>query len=289
MGKPNRLRKRTLILVLTLCLTGLAACNLGRSRPNRAENIQLQEPTATATETLPPYTPLATLTPSRTLKPPPTFRPPTSTVLPSLTPSATPTPAFVPSVVVPGLRGNETATPTSTIACEVRKEWKLTYTVQPNDALEQIANKYNTSVQELAKANCLSDINLIVVGQRLKVPGETHPVQPEVECRPFEVLSPINGAFNLPGGGLMSFVWHGPRARRNLVRIIRPDGSMFENVVDLRQNDEIDADKNLPNAGTYTWYVYPLDENFLQIPCLEGGPWTFTKLQAPTPTPTPTP
>jgi hypothetical protein len=43
---------------------------------------------------------------------------------------------------------------------------------------------------------------------------------------------------------------------------------------------------NIPDAGTYTWYVYPLDSNFQQINCHEGGPWKFTKAQMPTPTPT---
>ena len=56
-------------------------------------------------------------------------------------------------------------------------------------------------------------------------------------------------------------------------------------MIELRQNETIDL-SNIPDAGTYTWYVYPLDQNFLQIACHEGGPWTFTKAQMPTPTPT---
>lgn len=288
MGNPNRLRNRILIFVWALGLTGLAGCNLERSMPNRDASIQLQDQTATATETIPPYTPLPTLTPSQTLKPPPTFRVPTATVQASTTPVATVSPTLDLSVDIPGLRGNETATPTANVPCEIRKDWKLTYTVQQNDALIRIAALYDTSVEELAKANCLKDKNLIVVGQVLKVPGKTQPVQPEVQCGPFELLTPINGAINVSGGGFLSFVWRGPRAPRNLIRILRPNGSMFEVVVDLRQNEEVDLDKNLPAAGTYTWYVYPLDKNFVQI-CFEGGPWTFTKAEAPTPTPLPPP
>ena len=78
----------------------------------------------------------------------------------------------------------------------------------------------------------------------------------------------------------------GPRASHNLIRIIRPDGSLYENVVDLRQNQSIDLVNNLSAEGTYTWYVYPLDENYVQIPCHEGGPWTFMKALSPTITPT---
>ena len=52
-------------------------------------------------------------------------------------------------------------------------------------------------------------------------------------------------------------------------------------VIELRQNDAINLPVNLPAAGTYTWYVYPLDSNFVQD-CPEGGPWTFTKALSPT-------
>ncbi|GAB4343814.1 MAG: hypothetical protein Kow00117_22280 [Phototrophicales bacterium] len=39
---------------------------------------------------------------------------------------------------------------------------------------------------------------------------------------------------------------------------------------------------DLPSAeGQYTWYVYPLDLNFQQIPCREGGPWHFHKSEGP--------
>ena len=67
---------------------------------------------------------------------------------------------------------------------------------------------------------------------------------------------------------------------------IRPDGSVFERVIELRQNETIDLNENLSQAGTYTWYVYPLGRDFVQVSCLEGGPWTFTKPQSSTPTPT---
>ena len=56
-------------------------------------------------------------------------------------------------------------------------------------------------------------------------------------------------------------------------------------MIELRQNETIDL-SDIPDAGTYTWYIYPLDANFVQIACHEGGPWTFTKAQMPTPTPT---
>jgi LysM repeat protein len=188
-------------------------------------------------------------------------------------------------VSIPGLRGAETATPSSTPGCEPRKDWKLRYTVQFNDALAKIADKYSTTVDQLAAANCLTDVNLIRVGQELRVPGDVQPVQPYV-CTPWEVLTPLDGTLAIEGEGQLTFNWHGPRAAHNLIRIIRPDNSKKEFVVDLRENETITLIDNLPAAGTYTWYVYPLDANYVQIPCHEGGPWTFTKAVSPTITPT---
>jgi len=280
MGITNQLWKRARIFIMVLGMIGLAACNLVRNLPKPEVSIQLQSSTATATETLPPYTPLPSLTPSRTLKPPPTFRIPTATVQSTFTPVATASPVLDLSINIPGLRGAETATPSSTPGCEPRKDWKLTYTVKQDDALWRIADLYGVWVKELAAGNCLKDMNVIIVGQVLKVPGTSQPMIPEVECTPFEVLTPANGTFGVNGGGTLTFDWHGPRAPRNLIRIFRPDGSKFEAVVDLRQNEVIDLDLNLRPAGTYTWYVLPLDKNFVQT-CPQGGPWTFTKPSAP--------
>jgi LysM repeat protein len=282
--------KRFLLAGLLLVGSLVTACNISRDPNIRAEVIVAQEgtpsATAPATETIPPYTPLPSLTPSPTLRPPPTFEPSTPTPAPSLTPTITLTSTVDLSVSIPGLRGAETPTPTSTAGCEPRKDWKLRYTVVRNDALAKIAERYNTSVEELAAGNCLTDINVIRMDQVLRVPGEAQPSQPQYECVTWEVLTPINGTMAIVGDGNLTFNWHGPRAPHNLIRIIRPDNSKKEFVVDLRQNETITLIDNLPAAGTYTWYVYPLDENYVQIPCLEGGPWTFTKAVSPTVTPT---
>jgi len=268
----------------------MTACNLDRSTGISAEAIVAQAGTATATntatETIPPYTPLPSLTPSQTLRPPPTFEPPTATLAPSLTPSITPTSTIDLSVSIPGLRGAETPTPTTTPGCVPRKEWKLRYTVARGDALAKIAERYNTTADEIAAANCLTDINLIRIGQELRVPGDVQPSQPQYECVPWEVLTPIDGTLAIPGDGNLTFNWLGPRAPHNLIRVVKPDGGIVEFVVDLRQNETIALIDKLPAGGTYTWYVYPLDENYVQIPCREGGPWKFTKAQSPTPTPT---
>ncbi len=242
--------------------------------------------TSTPSATRPSATPspLATLTPSRTLLPPPTFEPPTNTPLPSPLPTTTAT--FTPFALapVPGLVGGETSTPISTPGCIPRKDWKLTYEVKANDALINIANTYNTTPDEIVKANCLSDKNKIFVGQTLKVPGTAQPNQPAYQCIPLQNLTPQNGTLAVPGSGSLVFHWYGPRVPRNLIRVFAPDGTKLEYVIELRQDNTIDL-MTIKQAGTYTWYVYPLDANFVQT-CPEGGPWTFTKAQAPTSTPT---
>ncbi|HLU10163.1 MAG TPA: LysM peptidoglycan-binding domain-containing protein [Oceanobacillus sp.] len=244
------------------------------------------EPTdaATPTETIPPSTPLPTLTPSRTLLPPPTFEPPTVTPLPSATPSPTLSPTFDTSISIPGLRGAETPTPSSTPGCEPREDWQLTYTVREGDSIARIAEQYGTYIRDLAAGNCLSDPDFITVGQVLRVPGEAHPVVPAVECVDYELITPLNGTMAVPGSGQLTFNWRGPRAPRNLIRVWRPDGSVYERVVELRQNETIDL-ADIPAGGTYTWRIYPLDFNFVQV-CPESELWSFTKEWAPTPTPT---
>jgi LysM repeat protein len=258
----------------------------GVSQANEQQSSETPTVIASPTETIPPYTPLPSPTPSQTLKPAPTFEPPTPTILPSSTPSTTPSPTVSVNVSIPGLQGAETPTPTTIPGCEPREDWKLTYTVQFDDSLSSIASMYGTWVDDLAEANCITDKNLIVVGQVLRVPGASQPVVPEVECVPWEPLTPFDGMVTVPADGSITFNWRGPAAPINLIRIYRPDGSLYERVIELRQNETIELNDYLPQAGTYSWYVFPLDRNFSQISCHEGGPWTFTKPESSTPTPT---
>lgn len=287
--------KLTLAIVLVVASMVMGAFFSSQSHPagddiGQAE-VQKTTKTATAsftpTETIPPYTPLPTLTPSQTLLPPPTFEPPTETPSPTPIPSTTPTPTPELNISIPGLNGAETPTPSTTPGCVPRKDWKLTYTVVFNDTLSGIASKYGTWVDDLVAGNCLKDKNLIVVGQVLRVPGTTQPVEPEVACVPWDVQTPFNGSVNVPADGSITFNWRGPLAPINLIRIFRPDGSKYEDVIELRQNETINLNENLAQGGTYTWYVYPLDHNFQQVQCLEGGPWTFYKPQSSPPTATP--
>ncbi|MEQ8673374.1 MAG: LysM peptidoglycan-binding domain-containing protein [Aggregatilineales bacterium] len=56
-----------------------------------------------------------------------------------------------------------------------------TYTVSPGDTLYRVAVRYNTSVAALARLNGIVNVNLIQVGQVLRVPGVGDPAVPPVE------------------------------------------------------------------------------------------------------------
>jgi len=78
-------------------------------------------------------------------------------VVPETTPEATPEPTATPSL-----------TPTAT--CAPRADWTGSYTVIQGDTLSSIAPRYNTTVPQLAAANCLANVDLIIPGQVLIVP-----------------------------------------------------------------------------------------------------------------------
>ncbi|MGQ9889717.1 MAG: polysaccharide deacetylase family protein [Aggregatilineales bacterium] len=64
------------------------------------------------------------------------------------------------------------APPLSADACAPRTDWD-TYTVAEGDVLFHIAARFNTTVDDLAAANCLATPNLIFAGQTLYVPPQT--------------------------------------------------------------------------------------------------------------------
>lgn len=101
--------------------------------------------------------------------PTPTFAPiaasPTSavTVTPTfviLTPTPMPTGAALP---------NPTAIPPTQANCFPQTGWPV-YTVVPGDTLSLIAQRIGSTVSQLATANCLTNPELIFVGQQLYVP-----------------------------------------------------------------------------------------------------------------------
>ena len=277
---------RVLILVVVMMMS--AACNLGREELTdgqqpiaQAITEQVDEPTDAF-----PSTPLPSLTPSNTLRPPPTFEPPTLTPRPSDTPTITPTPTIQLSGDLPPLEGLHTPTvgPGTEPACVPNEDWGLRYEVQANDAVESIAQKYNIYAGDLAEGNCLDDPNLIVVGQFLRVPGEAHPGPPAPDCS-WELLTPFNGTITVPGAGQVTFNWNGPEAPRYLVRVYENDSGtgdyIAEYLTEFQTYYVLDLTE-LPKGGTYSWRVFPIGMDFLQIGCPESHHSIFTKEAMPT-------
>lgn len=238
-----------------------------------------------ATES-PSVTPTIGIEPSmtNTLRPAPTLEPPTATPFPSMTPTLTPTLSIFVNATVQGIRGLPSPTPENTLeVCTPREDWTLRYTVQFNETLSSIASKFSTDIWTLADANCLEDMNRIQEGQALRVPGENLPVEPAVVCEPYQVLQPIDHAWNVPATGQITFNWTGTKAPRNLIRLYPPDydfsthnpDEYIDIAFDLRQNETVNL-MDLPDEGTWHWQVYPLDMNFMQV-CPESPLWTFTK------------
>jgi LysM repeat protein len=59
---------------------------------------------------------------------------------------------------------------TGTTAPDASGEPQGTYTIEPGDTLSVIASRYDVSVDELAEANGISDVNDLTPGQELIIP-----------------------------------------------------------------------------------------------------------------------
>lgn len=101
---------------------------------------------------------------------------PTPTSVPiirSPTAALTPTPTIVILTPTPLPTGaaitNPTTIPPTQVNCFPQTGWPV-YTVAPGDTLGVIAQVTGTSVAQLASANCLTNPELIYVGQQLRVP-----------------------------------------------------------------------------------------------------------------------
>ena len=69
----------------------------------------------------------------------------------------------------------------------------LTYVVRRGDTLAAIAGLFSTTVQSIALANQITDVNLVYVGQELVVPGWTYQTY---TVRSGDTLSRVAAAFS---------------------------------------------------------------------------------------------
>jgi LysM repeat protein len=99
-------------------------------------------------------------------------------------------------------------------ACTPRGDWAFTYTVLFGDTLSRIATSIGISLRDLAAGNCITNVNLISVGQVLRTPREvpifalptftptgtlTVTVEPTSEVTPGP--EPTEEVTDAPGGG----------------------------------------------------------------------------------------
>jgi LysM repeat protein len=138
--------------------------------------------------------------------------------------------------------------------CTPRNDWPV-YTVQPGDTLGNIAARTNSSVNALAGANCLTNVNTIFSGQLLRVPFI--PAPPTTVPVPYEIgfvsINPFvateGGGMQLQSGTTVTVAW--PEAPRNafVVDFVLLDPSNHNNVTSIGRD-------NYPADGSViTWQV----------------------------------
>lgn len=105
-----------------------------------------------------------------------------------------------------------------------------TYVVQPGDTLYRIAVRFGVTVQAIAAANNIYNVNLITVGQVLTIPGGSGsvptavpPVYPTAPPPP-TTSPPVTGSSQLVNGSFEGG-WYHPG---NLPELQIPDGWIFE-------------------------------------------------------------
>jgi LysM repeat protein len=117
------------------------------------------------------------------------------------TPSPTPIPSATPEIIydatAPATGGTNATTSVSSV-----------YIVNRGDTLSTIASRFNTTIQSIAEANGIVNINRIFAGQRLVIPGTTVNIQPPANVvpaptrayvvRPGDTLYRISLAFGVP-------------------------------------------------------------------------------------------
>lgn len=176
---------------------------------------------------------------------------PTSTATPTLTPTAT-----------------STATPTPSAT-------PITYQIQPGDTLFNIALRYGTTVDLLAKANDIANPHQIDVGQVLLIPTAIPPTL-AATIRPTVTLYPTDGPTAHPSVTTTESSWYviyTVQAGDTLDGIAKDNGTTVQAIVDL--NGIVNPSRIVPGQE-------------IKIPSPYPTP-TLTPTVTPEPTSTPLP
>ncbi len=147
------------LLILLVFSLVLAACERTVPRPDVEEpedTIQVEQPETDPVDPAPPVEPM----PEDGDSPRPEDDDPLAETEPPVDESEQPGDAEQPEAEPDA---PDPTTPT---------ERPATYTVQAGDTLGLIAQRFGLSIQELAQANNISNVNVLSVGQVLNIPGE---------------------------------------------------------------------------------------------------------------------
>lgn len=148
---------------------------------------------------------------------------------------------------------NPTQETSSSTQCTPRTDWTL-YTVVAGDTLGTIAERVGSTTAALAQANCLTNLDLVSVGQPLRVPVLPAPPNPQPVSRSLT----INPTYDDNGGWLIvapgstvTITWAGLPASVSKVDfyIIPPGTGTF----DARTSMGIDT--NLADGASVTWAI----------------------------------
>lgn len=80
----------------------------------------------------------------------------------------------------------------------------ITYVIQPGDTLSEIAERYGTTTGTLAALNNIANPNLIVVGQTIRIPGNSGSAAQYYTIRPGDTLSEIAERYGTTTSALMA-------------------------------------------------------------------------------------
>ena len=211
---------------------------------------------------------------------------PTPTLFPSLTPSlaaaGTPTPTLAPSQTPTGAAlPNSGQVPPTQTNCSPQTGWPV-YTVVAGDTLGVIAQRTGSTVAQLVTANCLSNAELIYVGQKLYVP------RLPVTLTPVVVNTPVTPQTVIPTQNPDA-----PVITQNLT--VQPfwldtssRAATYSDTVRISLGEVLNADVvefyvNDPNGGTPIYIgedADPWDGAFVDYDFPESGSYTFSAVAA---------
>lgn len=163
--RSKKQKRDRLGLVIAVLVVAALACSLSTDDGTQTKSTPLSSPLGP----VPTYTPIITLTPLVTLGPTPTGQ------------------ALPDSNQVPPTQAN----------CTPQTAWPV-YTVIDGDILSLLAERCGTSVQALVTANCLSNPELIYIGQKLYVPVLPAPLPtntPQATLTPIPTTDPNQPIF----------------------------------------------------------------------------------------------